>query len=142
MTINELAKFLNHFLFNCIILTGRSEPTSTFFVLMKCPSCIAAKVAKMQITAALCFKSMKDNVSGKTNSSSPVTLFIVLCTATNRFWTINPEMILMILIKAMMPIQTQSQKGMFRTGSSFTRQTTAKTISAIVSSLAPSSLAV
>ena len=37
-----------------------------------------AKVAKMQTTAALYFKSKNVIVSGSINNSNPVTLFIVL----------------------------------------------------------------
>lgn len=92
--------------------------------------------------AALYFKSIKGIVSGKINNSIPVTLFITLWTATNCFWTTYPDIMLVTLMSAMIPIQTYSPMGMSKTGINLNRQKMTKMKSAIVSNLAPNALAV
>ena len=111
-------------------------------ILIKCPSCMAAKVAIEHTTIALYFSSINDSVSGKRKHNAPVTLFITECTAVSFLCKTTPEMILMILISAITAIQTHSHTGISRTGISFIRHTATKTKSAIVSSFAPNTLTV
>ena len=103
---------------------------------------MAAKLAAAHTTIAECFSGRNRIVSGSRNSRTPVALFISEWTDTNLFCTAKPEMIFTAFMKAMIPIQAYSHAGIHRMGSYLTRHTVTNTKSAIVSSLAPSSLAV
>ena len=67
-------------------------------LLIICPSWIAANAATVETATALYFNSMMDNINGKIKRRKPVTLFIMVCSTTNFFWTTNPETTLMIFI--------------------------------------------
>lgn len=108
-----------------------------FFVLIRCPSCIAAIVLT---NIPLYFKSIKVNVSGNIKSRIPVTLFIIVCKTINSFRIIYPIIKLNTLIVAITIIQIISQFGMLSRGINFIRQTMMKIKSEIVSNFEPNLL--
>ena len=75
-------------------------------------------------------------------SSTPVTLFIVECTATNLFRKAYPDIMLMIFTKAIAAVHIYSHIGISITVRIFIRQTAAKMKSATESNLDPNSLTV
>lgn len=90
------------------------------FVLIRCSSCIAANVATAQITLPLYRKSTKETENGSIKSMAPVTLFKIVCTATNFFCTIKPEMMLIILIISARQVLIQEGVGCAFTRKAFT----------------------
>ena len=81
-------------------------------------------------------------ISGTMKSNTPVTLFIVVCTAINLLCMAYPDIMLMILTKAITAVHTYSHIGISITGRIFIRQTATNTKSAIESNLDPNSLTV
>ena len=93
-----------------------------------------------QIILPLYLTSTYGIVNGRINSMTPVSLFKTVCSAGNLFWTMYPEITLMIFMTAITPIQIKIYAGMVNAGSNLTRHTAKSTESAIVSSLEPNSL--
>ena len=88
-----------------------------------------------QIILPLYLKSTYGIVNGRINSMTPVSLFKTVCSAGNLFWTMYPEITLMIFMTAITPIQIKIYVGMVNAGSNLTRHTAKSTESAIVSSI-------
>ena len=86
---------------------------------------------------ALYWGSMKDIVKGNRNSSSPVSLFIIVCTDINAFLEINPIKILPILIIAMTPPHIHNHPGIWIAGNNLNKDTATKMRSATVSNRLP-----
>ena len=95
------------------------------------------KVAAAQTIPPVKDSGSKPIVRGRTKSSAPVSLPTAVWRAINCLRMANPEMTLMILISAIMPIHTRSHRGSFTAGSTFIKHTATKTASAAVSSLSP-----
>lgn len=89
---------------------------------------------------AMYFNSTKDIVKGNRNSSSPVTLFIIVCKDINCFLEIYPHIILLILTTAIKPLHIHNYHGIWITGNNLNEDTTTKMRSAIVSSWLPNLL--
>ena len=88
----------------------------------------------------LYFNSIKDNVKGKRNNKSPVTLFIAVCSEINCLSEAYPNMILPILIIAIKIPHINNQMGISIAGNIFIKDTVTNARSAAVSILDPNSL--
>lgn len=106
-------------------------------LLIKCPSCTAAKVATTAIIIIGINDSTKNVTGIPTNSNNPVTLLAMVCGKTHFLYITNAEIWLMTFIKAITNAQIQIQFGNASAGISLMQQQATKTMSAKLSSSAP-----
>ena len=100
-------------------------------------SCKAAKLATVQAILPLSLISTKLSVSGRINSSAPVSLFMTVCSDKSFFSAAKTRTMPNIFTVPISPIHTQSHTGSDNTGRSFIIHTRANTVSAAVSRDAP-----
>ena len=111
-------------------------------VLMKWPSWTAANVATAQAGIATMAISRNVSAKGTRKITTPATLLAVVWGRNRRFSMTNPLMTFTTFTMTIRAIHIHNHIGMVIAGSIFTRQTTTRTRSAMLSSLAPSSLSV
>lgn len=108
-----------------------------FLVLIKCPSCTAAKVATTAIITIGINDSTKNVTGIPTKSRNPVTLFAMVCGKTHFLYITTAEIWFMTFIKTINNAQIQIQFGSVNAGISLMQQQATKTMSAKLSNSAP-----